>query len=174
VPGNPFLPFLARPGEERPPWTQTDERVRELLDGVDSDMVVCGHTHAPLHRTVTRRSTGTNTLIINAGSLSYGRGRNKGTGRADYALLDWSAATGWQATNCTVTYDPGPLHRALLERVGDYPIAGWVANRVRAADAADVPEENIDFVGHRWGDAPDWWEARDRLPEWCALRGEEA
>jgi len=24
----------------------------------------------------------------------------------------------------------------------------------------------------RWGDAPDWWEDRDDLPEWRRLRGE--
>ena len=121
----------------------------------------------------TRLETGTSTLIINAGSLSYGRGRNKETGRADYALLDWSATTGWQATLRTVKYDPGPLHRRVLDRIGDYPVAGWVANRVRGPEAADVPEETLDFVGHRWGDAPDWWEERDRLPEWRRLRGED-
>lgn len=27
-------------------WMQTDERVRQLLAGVDADAVVCGHTHS--------------------------------------------------------------------------------------------------------------------------------
>jgi predicted phosphodiesterase len=173
VPGNPFLPFLPRPGEERAPWTQTDERVRDLLSGVDADLVVCGHTHTPLHRVVARNGTGMNTLIINAGSLSYGRGRRKETGRADYALLDWSATAGWQAMLRGVTYDTGRLHRALLDRVGDYPIAAWSANRIRGPETAAVPEETPDFLYYRWGDAPGWWEERDQLPEWRRLRGEE-
>ena len=54
VPGNPFVPFLARPGEDRSPWVQSDARVRELLAGLDADMVVCGHTHTPLLRQVDR------------------------------------------------------------------------------------------------------------------------
>ena len=108
VPGNPFLPFLARPGEDRSPWVQSDARVRELLAGLDADVVVCGHTHTTLLRRVDR------TLIVNPGALGYGRGANAGVGRADYGLLDWSAAAGWQATFHAVHYDPELLHRALL------------------------------------------------------------
>lgn len=173
VPGNPFLPFLPRPGEERSPWSQTDERVRELLAGADADVVVCGHTHALLRRFVpgTAGNRGRGTLIVNAGSLSYGRGSGTEPGRAEYALLDWSAATGWQATLRMVYYDPEPLHRALLERA-DYPIAAFIANRMRPAGAATVPERPFDFIRYRWGDAPDWWDERDDLPAWRALRGE--
>lgn len=174
VPGNPFLPFLPRPGEERSPWAQTDERVRELLGGADADVVVCGHTHALLRRFVpgANGNQGRGTLIVNTGSLSYGRGKGKEQGRAEYALLDWSAATGWQATLRMVRYDPAPLHRALLERVDDYPIAGFIANRMRPDEAAAVSENALDFIRYRWGDAPDWWDERDNLPAWRTLRGE--
>lgn len=173
VPGNPFLPFLPAPGAERAPWTQTDERVRALLGGVDADVVVCGHTHAALRRFVpgTGGNRGRGTLIVNAGCLSYGRGKDKEQGRAEYALLDWSAASGWQATLRPVYYDPAPLHRALLDRIGDYPIAAFIANRMRPAGVASVPEESFDFIRYRWGDAPDWWDRRDTLPAWHALRG---
>ena len=166
VPGNPFLPFLARPGEDRSPWVQNDVRVRELLAGIDADVVVCGHTHTTLLRQVDR------TLIVNPGALGYGRGPNAGVGRADYALLDWSAAAGWQVTCRTVRYDPTPLHRALLALRGDYPVAAFTANRNRPAGTAAVPDERLDFVRYRWGDAPDWWEERDALPVWRALRGD--
>ncbi len=168
VPGNPFLPFLARPGEDRSPWVQSDERVRELLAGLDAGVVVCGHTHTTLLRQVDR------TVIVNPGALGYGRGPNAGAGRADYALLDWSAAAGWQVTFRTVHYDPTPLHRALLALRGDYPVAAFVANRLRPASSAAVPDEGFDFVRYRWGDAPDWWEERDALPAWRALRGDGA
>ena len=168
TPGNPFVPFLARPGDDRSPWVQSDARVRELLAGLDADVVVCGHTHTPLLRRVDR------TLIVNPGALGYGRGANTGVGRADYALLDWSAAAGWQATFRTVHYDPEPLHRALLALRGDYPVAAYVANRMRPSHAAPVPDEGLDFVRYRWGDAPDWWEERDALPAWRTLRGDGA
>jgi len=170
VPGNPFLPFLARPGEDRSPWVQSEERVRELLAGVDAAVVICGHTHSTLLRRV--RSAARETLIVNPGGLSYGRGRNVGPGRADYALLDWSAATGWQVTLRTVHYDPEPLHTALLALRDDYPIAAYMANRMRPPGTETVPDPRFDFLAFRWGDAPDWWEARDDLPAWQALRQE--
>jgi predicted phosphodiesterase len=166
VPGNPFLPFLARPGDDRPPWVQTDVRAGELLGKLDVDVLVCGHTHTTLQRRVGK------TLIINPGALSYGRGANAGAGRADYALLDWSAQTGWLPTLRTVRYDPEPLHRALLALRGDFPIAAFIANRMRPAGAAPIPEDRPDFLRHRWGDAPEWWAERDDLPAWRALHGD--
>jgi nucleotide-binding universal stress UspA family protein len=168
VPGNPFVPFLARPGEDRSPWVQSDARVRELLAGLDADVVVCGHTHTPLLRQVDR------TLVVNPGALGYGRGANAGVGRADYALLDWPAAAGWRVSFRSVSYDPEPLHRALLALRGDYPVAAYVANRMRPSHAAPVPDEGLDFVRYCWGDAPDWWEERDALPVWRGLRGDGA
>lgn len=173
VPGNPFLTFLARPGEDHAPWVQTDQRVRQLLGGADADLVVSGHTHAVLRREIVRADGG-RTLIVNPGSLSYNRGRTRGAGRADYALLDWAAPTGWRATLRTVPYDPAPLHAGLLARRGDFPIASFIANRVAGPGVARVPEEQRpDFIRYRWGDAPDWWAGRDALPAWRALRGEE-
>ena len=111
-------------------------------------------------------------MIVNPGSLSYGRGRDAIVGRATYALLDWSAATGWQATLREVRYDPEPMHAALLALRGDYPVAAYIANRMRPPDAEPVPEQRLDFIRFRWGDAPAWWEQRDELPAWRALRGD--
>ncbi len=170
VPGNPFLAFLAQPGAERSPWVQTDARVQGLLTGVDAEMVVCGHTHAGFVRRAPHPVRAGSTLIVSPAGLSYGRGAHKGPGRAQYALLDWTAQTGWQATLRTVPYDPAPLHRALLAMRGDYPAAAFMANRMRPLDAAIVPAESFDYVRHRWGDAPKWWEQRDGLPAWQALR----
>jgi predicted phosphodiesterase len=198
VPGNPFLPFLAAPGEDRSPWVQTDARVRALLDGADSaEIVVCGHTHTTLHRRIVTPHG--KTTIVNPGPLSYRRGRDDDPGWAGFALLDWSARAGWQATLHTVHYDPAPLHRALLEMrrqvedrfaeavpepgsagrpqgvdLSTYPVAGFIANRVRPPGAERIAAERLDYLRYRWGDPPIWWEGRDDLPAWRLLRGAAA
>lgn len=173
VPGNPFLPFLARPGEDQAPWTQTNQRAEQLLGPVDADMVVCGHTHAVLQRRV-RRVDGGEALIVTAGSLSYRRGKGKEAGQADYALLDWGHRTGWQVTMRSVSYDAELLWRELLRWQGEYPTAEMIANRVRPPGAAAVPEPiKPNFARYRWGFTPDWWERRDEMPAWRVLRGEE-
>jgi hypothetical protein len=43
---------------------------------------------------------------------------------------------------------------------------------MRPAGAAAVPEQRLDFIRFRWGDAPAWWERRDELPAWRDLRGD--
>jgi hypothetical protein len=51
-----------------------------------------------------------------------------------------------------------------------YPIAAFIANRVRPAGVEKGPEERVDYMHYRWGDAPPWWEERDALPAWRRLR----
>jgi hypothetical protein len=202
VPGNPFLPFLPAPGEDRSPWVQTDARVQALLRGAGAaELIVCGHTHTALHRHIATPHG--ETTIVNPGPLSYRRGRAHDPGWAGYALLDWSASGGWQAGFYVVHYDPTPLYQALLAMVREathriqepdrctgktmspdgiaeeidlstYPIAAFIANRVRPEGAEKIPEERLDHVRYRWGDAPDWWDERDSLPAWRLLRGEAA
>jgi len=53
-----------------------------------------------------------------------------------------------------VRYDPGPMHAALLALRGDYPVAAYIANRMRPSGAEPVPERRLDFIRFRWGDAP--------------------
>jgi predicted phosphodiesterase len=170
APGNPFLPMLPRPGEDHAPWVQTDSRARQLLNGADADVVICGHTHSVFQRRV-RRPDGGETLIASPGSLSYGRGRRKESGRIDYALLDWGQRTGWQATLRAVRYDTRPMYEGLLALDGAFPLAANIANRVRPPGVAEVPEPKPDFIRWRWGDAPLWWDDRDEIPAWRALRG---
>lgn len=201
VPGNPFLPFLPAPGQDRSPWVQTEARLRSLLNGADASVIVCGHTHTVLRRRTTTAHG--ETLIVNPGPLSYRRGRSHDPGWAGYALFDWSAGAGWQASLRAVRYDPEPLHQALLARArglrdgprepaadprpaarpdgtregidpNTYPIAAFIANRVRPETAGAVPEERVDYLRWRWGDAPQWWEERDAMPAWRRLRREAA
>jgi predicted phosphodiesterase len=201
VPGNPFLPLLPAPGEDRSPWVQTGARVEALLGAADAEVIVCGHSHTTLLRRVTTAHG--ETLIVNPGPLSYRRGCTPDSGWAGYALLDWSARTGWQVRLHAVRYDPAPLHQALLamahgvgngtreherhSRAGaipdsrqkevdlsTYPIAGFIANRVRPEGIEKGPEERVDYLRYRWGDAPPWWEERDSLPAWHRLRQDAA
>jgi len=201
VPGNPFLPFLPAPGEDRSPWVQTDARVQALMGDVDAQVVVCGHTHTTLQRRVATHHG--ETLIVNPGPLSYRRGRSHDSGWAGYALFDWSASAGWQTSLHVARYDPGPLHRHLLAMAREvknrsqepdldprravflnsklggfdpckYPLAAFIANRVRPEAADVVPEERPDYLRYRWGDAPAWWDERDSVPAWRRLRQEAA
>ncbi len=173
APGNPFLPMLPRPGEDRAPWVQTDERVRQLLGGADADVVVCGHTHSVFQRSV-KRAAGGATLVVSPGTTSYGRGREKEAGRADYALLDWSRQGGWRVTLRPVRYDTRALYRALVALDGEFPLATNMANRLRPPGTDPRPERTADFIKWRWGDAPLWWDEREASPAWQALRGDEA
>lgn len=171
APGNPFLPLLPRPGEDRAPWVQTDERMRQLLGGVEADVVVCGHTHSVFQRRV-RRPDGGETLVVSPGTVSYGRGREKEVGRADYALLDWSHRAGWQVTLRVVRYDMKPVYGGLIALQGRFPMAANMANRLRPSGVDPIPEQTVDFIRWRWGDPPLWWDERDDLSAWRELRGE--
>ncbi len=177
APGNPFLALLAAPGDDRSPWVQTEQRVRQLVAGVDADVLVCGHTHTPLCRRIEHRSAedvGALT-IVNPGALGYPRGKGAVPGEASYLLMDWSAAKGWQPTWRTVTYDLALLHSELLRLKDDYPIAAAMANRLRPPGALVVPATGYDLRTCGWGVAPTWWDRRDEYPAWNAMRqGSEA
>lgn len=173
APGNPFLPLLARPGEDASPFVQTDQRAQQLLGNVDADVVVCGHTHAVLQRPVPRKGSG-ETLVVCAGSLSYRRGKGKRPGLADYALLDWGRRSGWQVTVRSVEYDAEALWRDLLAWQGRYPTIELIANQLRPPGAPLLPEPvKPNFGRYRWGFTPEWWARRDELPAWRRLRGED-
>jgi predicted phosphodiesterase len=173
VPGNPFLPLLPAPGQERSPWVQTDQRVLGLLHGVDADVVIGGHTHTPMLRTIMRDEPERRALrILNPGAIGYGRGMEVAAGEASYLLLDWSSR-GWEPTFRQVRYDPHPLYSALLALQEVYPLAPHMANQLRIAGTSPVPEMALDFLNYRWGDAPAWWEKRDQLAEWKLFREPE-
>lgn len=81
---------------------QTDEELRSLLEGVDADLMVVGHTHKPLDRTVD------SLRVINLGSVS-----NPTTDemRAMWTLLD-ADGDGYRLERRFVEYDrDAMLHR---------------------------------------------------------------
>ncbi len=72
-----------------------DERWREALDGIDADVVVCGHTHVQFDRRIG------DVRLVNAGSIGMPYEAESG---AYWALLD-----GTEVELRRTTYEPGDL-----------------------------------------------------------------
>jgi diadenosine tetraphosphatase ApaH/serine/threonine PP2A family protein phosphatase len=62
------------------PWTR-ERRLDELVDGIEETVLVCGHTHRPMIRELTRG------LVVNVGSVGL---PFNGDRRAQYAILAFS------------------------------------------------------------------------------------
>jgi predicted phosphodiesterase len=96
--GTRLLGVHAAPGEDDGPGVnpdQTDDELAAILDGCDADLVIVGHTHFPLDRTVG------DVRVVNLGSVS-----NPVTAdlRAAYLLLE-ADASGHRFERRHVTYD---------------------------------------------------------------------
>lgn len=80
----------------------SDRELAELVDGLDTDVVLLGHTHLPMARQIGR------TLILNPGSLGQPR---DGDARASYAM--------WEDGELTLHRKPYDLQRQLqkLEQI---------------------------------------------------------
>lgn len=107
IPNNPFIGILP---EE--PDTQISKRLQEIRESV----IVCGHTHRPLARTVADWS------IYNGGSVGIPYNSDPS---AQYLLLD-GRSNRWQPTWRRVPYDHSPIPRAFEEsglRAASGPIA---------------------------------------------------
>ena len=90
-----------RSDEEMLLRTTPEPRLVEILEGVDADVVVCGHTHMQFDRAVGSQR------VVNAGSL----GLPYGAVGAHWVEL------GPDVTHRRVEYDPSPL------RVSEWPRA---------------------------------------------------
>ena len=83
-----------RSDEEMLLRTASDERLAEVLAGVEADVVVCGHTHMQFVRELGEKR------VVNAGSV----GLPYGATGAHWVEL------GPDIRHRRVTYDPSPLH----------------------------------------------------------------
>jgi putative phosphoesterase len=95
IPGNAFVGILP---EDR------EEKVRQVVAGVEEPVIVCGHVHRPLARRVDQWQ------IFNGGSVGI---PYNGDPRAQYLLLD-AKAEGWRATFRQIDYDHSPIPAAFL------------------------------------------------------------
>lgn len=120
--GTHLLGVHAAPGTDDGPGIHpglTDDELGSLLAGCNVDLIVVGHTHVPLDRTIG------NVRVVNLGGVS-----NPVTAdlRAGYALLD-ADASGHRLERRTVAYDLAAAIAA-LDR-SRYPGASYVSAFLR-------------------------------------------
>jgi putative phosphoesterase len=106
-----------------------DDTVREMIAGAQTDLILYGHTHEPLDRTVG------DVRLINPGAVGYPLGK-KGTAR--YALL--TAEGNWRVEFNLVHYDVEKTIARLLAAQRPYRL--WIAEMLRRA--ARVPLETFE------------------------------
>lgn len=83
------------------------ERLRELADAADFDVLVCGHAHIPFAGKIGR------VWFVNTGSV----GRpDDGDTRACYALADISDTGEFSVSHCRVSYDVGRVLAAMRRK----------------------------------------------------------
>jgi putative phosphoesterase len=92
-----------RSDEEMLLRTASDERLTEILEGVDADVVVCGHTHMQFIREVGAKR------VVNAGSV----GLPYGATGAHWVEL------GPDIAHRRATYDPSPLRASEWPRASE-------------------------------------------------------
>ncbi len=86
TPASPWEPIF---------WTMTDDEIAKILSNVETDYVICGHTHLPMDRQVKRWH------IFNPGSVGLPL---DGIPSASYMILEGDAQ-GWRSTLRRVPFD---------------------------------------------------------------------
>jgi predicted phosphodiesterase len=101
-----------------------DDVVREMIAGIQADLLLYGHTHDPVDRVVD------GVRLINPGAVGYPRNE---PASARYALLAWEGA--WRVDFCLVHYDVEQTIERLL--AAERPYRLWVVEALRRS--AHVP-----------------------------------
>jgi putative phosphoesterase len=107
-----------------------EANVRQMIAGAEADLILFGHTHMPLDRTVD------NVRLINPGAVGYPQGEES---PARYALLTWDGGD-WHVTFRLVRYDVDEVAQRLL--AAERPYRVWIAETLRRA--AHVPLETFE------------------------------
>ena len=97
-----------------------DDDVREMIANAQTDLILFGHTHEVLDRTVG------SVRLINPGSVGYPQGEQ---GTARYALLTWEGD--WRVEFRLVHYDVEKTIARLLATQRPYRL--WIAETLRCA-----------------------------------------
>ena len=97
-----------------------DDDVHEMIAGTEADLILFGHTHEMLDRTLEGHR------LVNPGAVGYPQGQ---TGTACYVLLTWQES--WQVTCCLVRYDVEKTISRLLASQRPYRL--WIAEMLRRA-----------------------------------------
>ena len=101
-----------------------DDDVNEMVASAQADLILYGHTHEPLDRTVGGKR------LVNPGSVGYPQGEQ---GTARYALLAWEGE--WHVEFRMVHYDVEKTIARLLATERPYRL--WIAETLRCA--AHIP-----------------------------------
>jgi predicted phosphodiesterase len=111
-------------GDEVGVWEHTtDADLRDMLSDTECRLLLCGHTHRPLDRSLD------STRVINVGSVGLPL---DGDRRAAYAMLDIEGGKCRSALH-RVEYDVDEV-LAKLSEVG-HPAINWVESRLRLAES---------------------------------------
>jgi len=97
-----------------------DDDVREMIAGAQADLILFGHTHEVLDRTVD------GLRLINPGAVGFPQGEE---GTARYALLRWEGE--WRVEFRLVHYDVEKTITRLLAAQCPYRL--WIVERLRRA-----------------------------------------
>jgi predicted phosphodiesterase len=108
----------------------SDANVREMIAGARADLILFGHTHAPLDRTVDE------VRLINPGAVGYPQGE---ASTARYALLTWDGRD-WRVVFRLVRYDVDKVIQRLV--MADRPYRFWMVETLRRA--THVPLETFE------------------------------
>ena len=107
-----------------------EAQVREMIAGAEADLILLGHTHAPLDRTVD------SIRLVNPGSVGCPQGE---PGTARYALLAWDG-TEWRVSFRVAHYDAEEVIQRLL--AAERPYRHWIVESLR--QARHLPLETFD------------------------------
>ena len=103
------------------PWT-SDEELRQHLQSVDAEVLICGHTHRPMDRRLPEGR------VVNVGSVGLPFNRDP---RAQYALFR-RRSDDWEVELRQVEYDRAEIYRI-------YQRSGFLAEVCRRWEAAAAP-----------------------------------
>jgi protein phosphatase len=105
-------------------------KVREMIAGAAVDLILLGHTHVLLDRTVD------NVRLFNPGAVGYPQGQE---GTARYALLAWDGGD-WYVAFRLIRYDVDKVVQRLL--TAERPYRLWIAETLRRA--THIPLETFE------------------------------
>lgn len=107
-------------GEGLGPWC-TDGQLGRQLEAVDESLLVCAHTHRPMHRRVPGGQ------IVNVGAVGLPFNRDQ---RAQYAILHHHPRDGWHVEFRRISYDVERILE-IYEKTGFLAAGGVTAQLLR-------------------------------------------
>lgn len=136
------------------PWS-SDAALAAHLESIDEDLLVCGHTHRPMHR---RLPAGE---VVNVGSVGLPFNRDR---RAQYAVFEHGPG-GWQVELRGVEYD---LARTLeIYETSGFLAAGGVTAQMLKLELENAAPFLVPFL--RWAEAEEVPPRPEHVPDFLSF-----